>query len=154
MILLDLVTRAAVSVFPDTPVSEAAHRMKEHNVGSVVVINDLGCVVGILTDRDIVMKLAREGFVDPEQPVREMMTEDPVCLMGSLPLERGLAAMRARRIRRVPVINDMGELMGVVALDDILVQMGRSMGEAAGLIEEEVVGRPEDRWPRAPSVSF
>jgi CBS domain-containing protein len=154
MILLDLVNRAAVAVFPDATIVEAARQMKDHNVGSVIAIDELGGVVGILTDRDIVMRLAEGRLVGGNQRVGDVMTPDPVCLGGNLPLERGLAAMRQHRIRRVPVINDEGELMGVVSLDDILVQMGRSMGEAAGLIEEEVVGRPEDRWPLAPSAAL
>jgi len=154
MMLIDLVTRAAVAVFPDATVVEAARQMKVHNVGSVVVIDELGLVVGILTDRDIVMKLADRRLVDPEQRIDELMTRDPVCLGGSLPLERGLTAMHTHRIRRVPVINDKGELVGVVSLDDVLVHMGRSMSQAAGLIEQEVAGRPEDRWPVAPSVVF
>lgn len=154
MILVDLVTRAAVAVFPDDTVSDAARQMKDHNVGSVVVVDDLGAVVGILTDRDIVMRLADRLLLEPDQRVDEIMTRDPVCLGGNLSLERGLAAMRSHRIRRVPILNDMGELVGVISLDDILVQMGRSMGQAAGLIEDEVVGRPEDRWPRTPTVAF
>lgn len=154
MILIDLVNRAAVAVHPEAPVVEAARQMKEHNVGSVVVVDELGSVVGILTDRDIVMKLAEGRFLDPEESVEEFMTRDPICLPGSLHLERGLAAMRTHKIRRVPIFNDKGELVGVVSLDDILIHMGRSMGQAAGLIEEEVVGRPEDRWPVAPAVTF
>jgi CBS domain-containing protein len=154
MILIDLVTRAAVAVRREAPVVEAARQMQQHNVGSVIVLDEIGSVVGILTDRDIVMKLAEGRFLDPDQRVEELMTRDPVCLQGALPIERGLAAMRTHKIRRVPVINDRGELVGVVSLDDILVQMGRSMGEAARLIEAEVVGRPEDRWPLAPSVMF
>lgn len=154
MILIDLVTRAAVAVHRDARVVEAARQMKEHNVGSVVVVDELGIVVGILTDRDIVMKLAGGRLVDPEQPVEELMTRDPICLPGSVSLERGLAAMRTHKIRRVPIFNDKGELVGVVSLDDILIHMGRSMGQAAGLIEEEVVGRPEDRWPGVPVAAF
>jgi len=154
MILVDLVTRAAVAVFPDDTIGDAARQMKDHNVGSVIVVDDLGAVVGILTDRDIVMKLADRRLVEPDQRVDEFMTRDPVCLGGNLSLERGLASMRSHRIRRVPILNDMGELVGVISLDDILVQMGRSMGQAAGLIEEEVVGNPEDRWPRTPTVAF
>lgn len=152
MILIDLVTRAAVAVFRDASVVEAARQMKERNVGSVIVIDDIGAIVGILTDRDIAMKLAEGRLVDSEQRVDELMTGDPVCLPGSLPLERGLSAMRVNKIRRVPVINDEGELVGVVSLDDILIQMGRSMGQAAGLIEDEVVAWREDSWPLASSA--
>lgn len=153
MILIDLVTRAAVAVLRDATAVEAARRMKERNVGSVIVIDDTGTIVGILTDRDIVMKLAEGRLFDPEQRVHELMTPDPVCLPGHLPLERGLSAMRVNGIRRVPVLNDEGELVGVVSLDDILVQMGRSMGEAAGLIEDEVVGWPGDGWPLVSATS-
>ncbi len=94
--------------------------------------------MGILTDRDIVMKLAEGRLFDPEQRVHELMTPDPVCLPGHLPLERGLSAMRVNGIRRVPVLNDEGELVGVVSLDDIVMHLSNMMGRAASLIRAEV----------------
>lgn len=146
MILIDLVSRSPVTVSPMATVAEAARRMRERRVGSVIVVDE-GVVVGILTDRDIAMSIAMGAFEGPEQEVAKLMTRDPVCLASNETVEGGLATMRAHRVRRMPVLNDDGELVGVVSLDDILMQMGRSMGAAADLVRSEVASRPEDAWP-------
>lgn len=149
MILIDLVSRSPVTVRPEASVLEAARRMRERKVGSVIVVDEAGAVRGILTDRDIVMAIAAGRFRGPDQPVEEIMTREPVCLASHQPVERGLAAMRDCGVRRMPVLNDDGELVGVVSLDDIVMHMGRSMGTAADLVRKETAGRPEDGWPAA-----
>lgn len=147
MMLIDLVSRSPITVRPEATVREAARRMRDHNVGSVVVHLE-GSVVGILTDRDVVMAIAAGRFRGEDQPVEELMTHDPVCLPSDLPVERGLAAMRARGVRRMPVLNDEGELVGVVSLDDVVVHMGHELGTAADLVREEVAGTGGDGWER------
>lgn len=146
MLLIDLVNRSPVTVSPVATVAEAARKMKERKVGSVIVVDE-GAVIGILTDRDIAMSIAMGVFEGPDQRVSKIMTRDPVSLASSEDVEHGLATMRAHRVRRMPVLNDDGELVGVVSLDDVLMQMGRSMGAAADLVREEVASRPEDAWP-------
>lgn len=146
MILMDLVSRSPVTVSPVATVAEAARKMKERKVGSVIVVDE-GTVVGILTDRDIAMSIAMGLFEGPDQRVARLMTRDPVCLASSEDVEGGLATMREHRVRRMPVLNDDAELVGVVSLDDIVMHMGRSMGTAADLVRKEVASRPEDAWP-------
>lgn len=146
MILIDLVNRSPVTVHPDATVGEAARAMRERNVGSVIVVDE-GRVAGILTDRDVVMALAGGRFTGSGQRVDELMTRDPVCLASSQDIDRGLERMRTHGIRRMPVLNDDGELVGVVSLDDILMHMGRSMETAAALVREEVAGAPDECWP-------
>jgi CBS domain-containing protein len=147
MMLVDLVSRSPVAVRPEASVLEAARLMRERKVGSVVVVDEGGSVAGILTDRDIAMAIADGRFSGVAGPVGEIMTREPVCLPSHTDIERGLAAMRGRGVRRMPVLNDAGELIGVVSLDDIVIHMGRSMGEAADLVRDETKGRPEDAWP-------
>lgn len=147
MLMMDLVNRAPVTVLPEASVLEAARLMRDRNVGSVVVYDE-GRVVGILTDRDVVMALADGRFVGGEQVVSELMTRDPVCLESRDDVDTGLARMRAHRVRRVPVLNEQGELVGIVSLDDMLMHMGHTLSTAADLVEAEVVPTPEDAWPR------
>ena len=63
-------------------------------------------------------------------------------------MDTGLARMRTHRVRRMPVLNEQGELVGMVSLDDMLMHMGHTMSTAADLVEEEVAAIPEDAWPR------
>lgn len=147
MLLMDLVTRAPVTVLPETSVLEAARLMRDRNVGSVIVYEE-GRVVGILTDRDVVMALAEGRFAGMQQRVSELMTRNPICLESRDDVDTGLARMRAHRVRRMPVLNEQGELVGIVSLDDMLMHMGHTMSTAADLVEEEVAAIPEDAWPR------
>jgi CBS domain-containing protein len=147
MLLMDLVNRAPVTVLPEASVLEAARAMRDRNVGSVIVYDE-GTVVGILTDRDVVLALADGRFLDGHQRVSELMTRDPVCLESRADVDTGLARMRMHRVRRMPVLNEQGELVGIVSLDDMLMHMGRTLGTAADLVEEEVAAVPGDAWPR------
>jgi CBS domain-containing protein len=144
---MDLVTRAPVTVLPEASVLEAARLMRDRNVGSVIVYEE-GVVVGILTDRDVVMALADGRFAGMQQRVSELMTRDPICLESRDDVDTGLARMRAHRVRRVPVLNEQGELVGIVSLDDMLMHMGHTLSTAADLVEAEVGATPEDAWPR------
>ena len=145
MRVVDLVDRSVVTAPLDATVLEAAMKMKEHNVGCVVVV-DGERVAGILTDRDIVMKLAAGDFHDPEQRVAPLMSRRPICARSGDDLDSGLARMREHHVRRLPVLNDEGELIGVVTLDDVLLQMSRSLNQAADLVREEVAGIPRESW--------
>lgn len=147
MLLMDLVNRPPVTVLPETSVIDAARAMRDRNVGSVIVYEE-GSVIGILTDRDVVLALADGRLVDPDQPVSEIMTRNPVCLASRDDVDTGLARMRSHGVRRMPVLNDQGELVGIVSLDDMLMHMGRTLSTAADLVEEEVAAVPEHAWPR------
>lgn len=146
MLMMDLVNRAPVTVFPEASALEAARLMRDRNVGSVIVYDE-GAVVGILTDRDIVMALADGRFAGMQQRVSELMTRDPICLESRDDVDTGLARMRAHGVRRMPVLNEQGELVGIVSLDDMLMHMGHTLSTAAGLVAEEVAAIPEDAWP-------
>jgi CBS domain-containing protein len=147
MLLMDLVNRAPVTVLPEATVLEAAQAMRDRNVGSVIVYEE-GSVVGILTDRDVVLALADRRFVDGQQRVSELMTRNPVCLSSRDDVDTGLARMRTHRVRRMPVLNEQAELVGIVSLDDMLMHMGHTLITAADLVEEEVAAVPGDAWPR------
>lgn len=147
MLLMDLVNRAPVTVLPEASVIDAARAMRDRNVGCVIVYEE-GSVVGILTDRDVVLALADGRFVDRNQPVSEIMTRSPVCLASRDDVDTGLARMRSHGVRRMPVLNEQGELVGIVSLDDMLMHMGRTLSTAANLVEEEVAPVPGHAWPQ------
>lgn len=138
MMVQDLITRSPATVDQTSPVADAARVMRERDVGSVVVVED-GEIVGILTDRDIVMRLA----VDDEawgSSVESVMTVVPVCVRGEVDVEQCIERMEEHGVRRVPVLSEDGALLGVVSLDDILMHIGRLLGLAGAVIRAEVAG--------------
>lgn len=111
-------SREAVLVNPADPVVLTAKLMREKNVSSVLVVDDAGALVGILTERDLAHKIVAEGAACDGLSVGELMTANPVT---ADPLDRvweGARKMSEHRIRHLPV-TQQGRPVGVVSSDDI-----------------------------------
>jgi CBS domain-containing protein len=139
MLIENLITRSSATVGQNDTVADAAQIMKDRDVGSVVVV-DGGKVVGILTDRDIVLRVGTDGHGSLEAPVSSVMTRMPLCLSANVDVEQCLERMEAHGVRRIPIVDDDDELIGVVSLDDILIHLGRVLGTASALVRAEVAG--------------
>lgn len=111
--------RQVITVHPEETVEAAAQRMREHDVGALVVVEGRR-PVGIVTDRDLVLRALAQGAPANLIEVRAIMTPEPICIAESAPLEGALADMKFYRIRRLVVVNDAQEVVGIIALDDIL----------------------------------
>jgi CBS domain-containing protein len=133
----ELMTRSPVTVTPSCTLVQAARRMLESEVGSVVVA-DAGRVLGVLTDRDVALAVACPREFDPQTRVDRVMTPRPVMIRSGAPLSEGLELMRAHTIRRLVVVDGDERLVGVVSLDDVLIQVGNAMAAVADLVREEV----------------
>lgn len=108
-----------ISVTADATVAAATTVMKDENVGSVLVTEDED-LVGILTDRDVAVRVTAEGRAPGETLVRDVMTEEMVTATVDDEISDVIEAMGDEEVRRIPVI-DGGEVAGIVALDDIVV---------------------------------
>jgi CBS domain-containing protein len=117
---------------PDESVREAAQRMDARGVGSLVVVDPEGKPVGMLTDRDVVMRVLRRRR-DPERTtVGSLLYGEVTRVRASAPLEVAIRRMRSDGVRRIPVVDDAGKLVGILAADDVL-QLAAS--ELAGVAE-------------------
>lgn len=134
MLIEDLITRAPVTVPKGSRITQAARRMGEADVGSVVVL-DGNDPVGILTDRDIALYLA--GGVD-DPGVEEVMTSHPVSVERGTDVEQCIERMGTHEVRRILVFDEKGHLEGVVSLDDIVMHLSNTLEKAAALIRAEV----------------
>jgi CBS domain-containing protein len=141
MEIQNLIRRSAVTLPANASLAEAARLMKEDDVGSVV-ITEGDRVVGIVTDRDIVVRLVAEGRNPATAAAEEAMTPTPLCLPARSDVEECLNRMEAHGVRRIPLLDARGKLVGVVSLDDVLLYLGVQVGSAAALIRKEVVAVP------------
>ena len=125
--------RTVATARPEESVTAAAKRMRQYNVGSLVVVEGKQ-PVGIITDRDLVVRvLAVEG--EPGTcAVRTVMSSNLVCVPEQAPLEDAMNLMRGYQIRRLVVVNATGELVGIFALDDMLELLGEEQIAIAGLL--------------------
>jgi CBS domain-containing protein len=107
-----------VSVECDTLVREAVRLLAEHRIGSLPVVRK-GEVAGIMSERDVIYCLAREGEVVLDWPVEKVMTAPAITVTADLPVLAALSTMSQRRIRHLPVVE--GErLVGLVSIGDLV----------------------------------
>ena len=135
--------RDVVSIRPDEDLVDAARLMRERHVGYLVVVEPAAQgsgdrVVGVVTDRDIVVTVvARE--VDPHSlAVGDVMTRELLVAEESASIEATLRHMRELGVRRVPVVNDRGNLTGVMSVDDALDAVADQLNSIAGSIRNEL----------------
>jgi CBS domain-containing protein len=132
----DLMSTNISVVDINTPVSEVAKTMKNQNIGSVPVCKN-GKVVGILTDRDIVIREIAEGKNTMASKAEDVMTTGVSTVSSSSDIHEAAKLMSDKQIRRLPVV-DNGNLVGMLAIGDIAVRdkLVDNAGEALGQISE------------------
>jgi CBS domain-containing protein len=110
------------TVSPSETVFAAIERMSEHNVGALVATDEAGRLVGIVTERDYLRKVALRGRTSQTTRVEEIMTHEVVAVSPSADVDQCLALMTERRIRHLPVVVDRGKLVGIVSVGDLVKQ--------------------------------
>ena len=126
--LRNLITRRPVSVGPDVKISEVARLMEKENVGSVLVLAD-GRPVGILTDRDIVLRCLAKNINVTTCPVKDAMTKTLATCRDTDGVFDCIRKMRDERIRRMPVVDADGKAVGLLSFGDILSMLSREVAE-------------------------
>jgi CBS domain-containing protein len=124
-------TRTVHVARPDEPLREAARRMREADVGTLVVVDGERRPLGVVTDRDVALRGVAEGRDPDATPVAEVMTRPARCVAESMPIEEALRHMAGGGSRRLVVTDDAGRLAGLLALDDVLdllVEEGEAIG--------------------------
>ena len=129
----DTMTSNPCSIDADKPVSYAAKMMRDENVGLAPIVEG-DRLVGTLTDRDIALRIVAEGR-DPEKTtVREVSSKDFVTVDPGQGLNDALQLMAKHQVRRLPVVEEDGRLVGVVAQADVAEHAEPS--ETGRMVEE------------------
>jgi CBS domain-containing protein len=134
----EICSRPAVTASPDTTAREAAHRMRSRKVGAVVVVNGRGKPIGVLTDRDITVKVVAEG-VDPALvSVGSLITRKPTVIREDAGILDATKLLSRRGVRRLPVVSQAGKLVGIISLDDLLMLIGSELNHIASTLASEL----------------
>jgi CBS domain-containing protein len=112
--------------------------MARNNVGCMVVQED-GKLCGILTDRDIALKVAGKTKDSHQTKVGEVMTSKPVSISVDRNLHDLTRLMHARHVRRVPIVDGANRVLGIVTLDDLITMLGNEMFEIGRTVSETYV---------------
>ena len=121
----------------DESVFVAAQRMHARKVGSLVVVDSEGHPLGLLTDRDLAVRVIAEALDPNETMVSQVMTRLPQIIREETPIEEALGIMRCGPYRRLPVVTRDGRLAGILSLDDILNLLAEEFGEIGRLLHKE-----------------
>jgi len=139
MSIRDMFIREVASASDGNTVYEAAMFMRKAHVGSLVVVNEQHNPIGILTDRDIVLSVVAAGLEPREVKVTDVMTRDPLVVHEEADLWGTIQIMRAHGVRRLPVVNNQHQLVGIIAADDMLELLAKQGYTLIELIGQEKI---------------
>ena len=133
----EIMTSQPVCVTPDTPIQEAARLMKDQNVGMLPVVQTEGSkqLIGVITDRDITIRHVAEGHTSTDCPVSEAMTDSVTTASPESEVDEVMEIMGREQVRRIPIVDERGELVGVVAQADVVLH-AKNDRKAEQTIEE------------------
>lgn len=126
-----------IAVRDASTVGEAVSLLSEKNIGAVVVKNDKGAVVGILSERDIVRRLKTEGVAALKAKVSACMSTNPVTCSPDDSLDDLMAIMTRRRVRHIPVMRN-GDMVGLVSIGDVVKRKIEETEQEAAALKEYI----------------
>jgi len=129
--------KEVVTVSPHTNLLEVARLLRSQHVGSVVVVEERR-PVGILTDRDIIVKVVAEEKDPKAIQAYEIMTTNPALININLDPLDATRIMRERGLRRLPVVDENRHLLGIITLDDLLALLGKETENLAQAVHTEL----------------
>jgi len=132
---LDIMTDNPTCCLPSDTIVAAARYMRDENVGSVPVVDDQQRLVGIITDRDVALRVVAEAYDPSGTTVQEIMTTHPVTCRPDAAMQRALDLKAQHQVRRILVVGDDRRLLGIIAQADIATRMD-SPRRIAMVVEE------------------
>jgi CBS domain-containing protein len=126
-----------VTVAASTPVDALMREMRDHAVGSVVVLDAAGRAVGLVTDRDVALRVVAAGRTPSRTPSSAVMSTPLTAAKPTDPVESVVESMRRTGVRRIPILED-GRPVGIVAFDDLLVAFGSELEQLGACVAGEI----------------
>ncbi len=140
MTIGEICNREVVYAARDTTVQAAAKLMRHYHVGSLVVIDEFGgkrVPVGIVTDRDIVVEVDATELDPKVMTIGDIMTSQLATVPESEGLLETMEVMRAKGVRRLPVVGGEGQLVGIVTIDDLLEILAEELTDLTRIVSKE-----------------
>jgi CBS domain-containing protein len=129
-----VMNKELVSIPTEATIHDAALKMKEHDVGSVIILEEGGKLEGIVTDRDIAMAVGAD-FKDPKTGCAyDIMTPDPIIIQSDANVDAAIRIMNRANIRRIPVCEN-GKVVGLLSSADVASELKEELDQFLGLEE-------------------
>jgi CBS domain-containing protein len=140
MTIGNICNREVVYTTRDTTVQAASKLMREYHVGTVVIVDDFAgkhLPVGIVTDRDIVVEVSAVDLDPKVITVGDIMTSALITGPESQGIPETMEMMRSKGVRRLPVVDREGLLVGIVSVDDMLKVLAEELTDLTGIVSKE-----------------
>jgi CBS domain-containing protein len=123
----EVMTKNPVCCLPNDTAAKVAHLMKQENVGSIPVIENAVTMklIGIVTDRDLTMKVVAEGLDSKTTKAETVMTCDVVTCLAEDDVQKALDAMAKHQLRRIPVVDQDNQVVGIIAQADVATRVNQ-----------------------------
>ena len=131
------------SIEKDKGIGEAVAVMNVNKLGSLMVVDDSGKYIGILTERDLLIHFGTCGDELCNYKVEELMTKELICIMADDNLDQAMNVMSANKIRHLPVVSE-GEITGLISITDVINNMRSGLEEETKLLKDYIT----DQYPR------
>ncbi|HBC58082.1 MAG TPA: CBS domain-containing protein [Gammaproteobacteria bacterium] len=141
MTIGEVCNREVIITDEDSSVIEAAQLMREMHVGDLIVVKEINGEnhpVGIVTDRDLVVEVLAQEVNTNGVAIRDVMTRDPQAVGEEMNTLEALKQMRQLGVRRMPVVNDRGGLVGILTVDDALSLIHEALDNLVALVGREI----------------
>jgi CBS domain-containing protein len=142
MSLQNFCQRPVVTISPEHTITEACQLLRDKNVGCLVA-TEQGQLRGILTDRDIALKVTGENKDPHQTTVREVMTARPTSIAVTKTLHDLTTLMHSRHVRRIPIVDQEDKVIGMVTLDDLLMLLGEELADLGQGVSGALFRKPE-----------
>jgi CBS domain-containing protein len=129
------------TISADATVLQATREMNRHKIGALVVTEDGDHVVGIFTERDVLMRVVAEEAAPADMRVSDAMTKDVICCCPEDDLDEVSAIMKTHRIRHVPVCADDGRVLGMISIGDVNAQYASNAEQTIHFLNDYIYGR-------------
>jgi len=140
MTIESIATREVVMISESVALNKAAELMKDHNIGAIIVIKDKNTSktpCGIITDRDIMIKWLEKGIDNQALTVGQVMSQDLLTIKQNQSILDAISALSEKGVRRAPVINQAGEVIGIISIDDIFVLLAKEMDAISKIAQKQ-----------------
>lgn len=144
--------REVITVLEDATVQHVASLMRQYHVGDVVVIENTSknhknktVPIGIVTDRDLVVEVVATELDCKVITVGDIMLKKLAMVKESMGILEAVSLMSGKGIRRLPVVDDSGNLLGIVTLDDVLLLLAKELGALSKLVSNEQKNESKNR---------
>ena len=146
MTVLDVMAKSPALCLPTTPLEDVARMMLDHDCGAIPVVEDLNAPrpVGVITDRDIVIRVLAKGQCPLEATAEDAMSDGVATASSDMSLDAVALIMEQNQVRRIPVVDAEGKIIGVVSQADLALNASPDkVGEVLKRVSDEEVSDEE-----------